>query len=268
MIRMPKDPTIGKRIILGLSLPFAILVVFLYFRNQGTAATILFFGMVLVLFIVLFLLFYHSIKKVYPGSRTWGVHLWLIVLGGSGILIILTFAFLPGTSSVYGPVSPPGSGGSFSTYENPALGFRISYPGTWTRISRKDPNSDFVTNTAFISSDGKTVATVQVVDLTGPGYLGVSLDLWTNHSIELLRSNTISSQFTLLRSERTFFAGYPAENLEYTAVLTSGDRIRTAEYLLEAGSKGYNIGFTSREDTFNDWSGTEQQIFNSFRITG
>jgi hypothetical protein len=112
------------------------------------------------------------------------------------------------------------------------------------------------------------VATVQVTDLSGPGYRGVPLDVWTNRSIEVLASNSISSQFRVLRNEKTVFAGYPAQMLDYTVVLNSGDRIRTVGYLLEVGSKGYNVGFTTREDLSNDMAGTGQQIFNSFQITG
>jgi hypothetical protein len=207
-------------------------------------------------------------KKAYPGTGNRRVLLWLIALGVAGVLVSLLFPFISGFFSVYGPGSPPGSVGSFTMYEDPVLGFRILYPSTWNQIKRKDPSSDLVTDIAFINRDGKTAVTVQVTDFSGPGYLGVPLDVWTNRSIEILSSNKISSQFTLLRNQRTELAGYPAQNLEYTVVLNSGDKIRTVGYLLEAGSKGYNIGFTSREDLFNDWAGTEQQMFNSFQITG
>ena len=268
MIGMPKDLPIGNRVISGLSLLFAIFFAFLYLRNQSIGGTILFFAAALIFFVALFSLIPRVIRKAYPRSGAWGFLPWLIALGGAGLLVTLLLPVLPGIFSARGQASVPGSAGSFTTYEDPALGFSIAYPGTWTHIARKDPNSEFTTNNAFISSDGKTVATVQVVDLTSPGYSLVSLDLWTNNSLEVLRSNQVSSRFVLLRSERTIFAGYPAENLEYTAVLNSGDRIRTAEYLLEVGSKGYNVGFTSGEDTFGDWSGTEQQIFNSFQVTG
>ena len=265
---MSKDPAMGRGAIPGLSLVFAILVFFLYPGNRGTVAPLLLFGGALIFFLAFFSLLHRVMKNVYPGCRTWGLFSWLIALGGGGILVTLLIPVLSGMVASFGPVAPSGSEGGFRTYENPALGFGISYPANWTPLVRKDPNSDFITNVAFIAADGKTVATVQVIDLSGPGYLGVSLDTWTNHTLGVLRSNPVSSQFTLLHSERTIFSGYPAENLEYTAVLTSGDRIRTAEYLLEAGSRGYNIGFTSRADTFDDWSGTGQQIFSSFRITG
>jgi hypothetical protein len=265
---MSKDPAMGKEVIPGLSLAFAILVVLLYPGNRGTVATLLVFGGVLIFFLAFFSLLHRAMEKVYPGCRTWGPFPWLAAFGGGGILVTLLIPVLSGMAASSGTVSPAGSAGGLRMYENPALGFGISYPANWTPLIRKDPNSDFITNVAFIGVDGKTVATVQVIDLSGPGYLGVSLDTWTNHTLEVLRSNSVSSGFTLLRSEKTSFAGYPAEKLEYTAVLTSGDRIRTDEYLLEAGSRGYNIGFTSREDTFDDWSGIERQVFSSFRITG
>jgi hypothetical protein len=266
MIGMFKDQEMRERVFLGLLFLFAILAVFLYLRNRGTVSTILLGA--LISFIVIVSLLYSVMKKAYPGTGNREVLLWLIALGVAGVFISLMVPFISGFLSAYGPVSPPGSTGSLSMYEDPVLGFRISYPSTWNQFKRKNPNSDLVTNTAFISRDGKTAATVQVTDLSGPGYLGLPLDVWTNHTIEILSSNKISSQFTLLRNERTVLAGYPAQNLEYTIVLNSGDKIRTVGYLLEAGSKGYNIGFTSREDTFNDWSGTEQEMFNSFQITG
>ena len=266
MIGMLKDQGMRERVFLGLSLLFAILAVFLCLRHQVTASTMLLVA--LIFFVVVFALLYSIMKKAYPGTGNRKVLLWLIALGVAGVLVSLLFPFISGFFSAYGPVSPPGSTGSFTAYEDPVLGFRIAYPGTWNLIKRKDPNSDLATNTAFISRDGKTTATVQVTDLTGPGYFGLPLDIWTNHSIEVLSSNKISSRFTLLKNERTVLAGYPAQNLEYTVVLNSGDRIRTVAYLLQAGSKGYNIGFTSREDIFDDWSGTAQQVFNSFQVTG
>jgi len=268
MIRMPTDTTVGKRIIPALSLLFALLVIFLYHGNQGTTGTILFFGVVLILFLVLFFLLFSLLPKVYPGSATWAPVSWIIALGLAGILVVLLVPVLSGVLSSLGIVTLPGSPDAFTTYEDPALGFRISYPGAWIPVKKKDPNSDIITNTAFLSPDGKTVATVQVIDLTMPGYLGVGLDVWTEHSLETLRSNAVSSRFRLLRSERTLLAGYPAQHLEYTVQLNTGERIRTEGYLLEAGSKGYNLGFTSGEDTFGDWYGARQQLFSSFRISG
>ena len=265
---MPADSTIRKRIILGLSLAFALLTVLLYLRNLGLAGTVLVFGAVFTLLIILFFLLSSLLPKLYPGSRTWAPVSWIIALGLAGILVVLLFPVLAGVLSSLGLVTLPGSPGAFTTYEDPALGFRISYPGAWTPVKKKGPNSDIITNTAFLSPDGKTVATVQVIDLTMPGYLGVSLDVWTEHSLETLRSNTVSSRFRLLSSERTLLAGYPAQHLEYTVQLNTGERIRTEGYLLEAGSKGYNLGFTSKEDTFGDWYGARQQIFSSFQISG
>jgi len=263
---MLKDLSPDKRVLAGLSFLLAFLTAFLYHGNQGVTLIGLAFALALVLFFILFSVLSYGIKKFYPGSRIWGVLPWLIALGAAGVVITLLLPFLSGILFVQGAVSQPGTTGTFSTYQDPVLGFRISYPGTWT--PKKEPNSDFTTNIAFISRDGKTVATVQVTDFTAPGYRGVPLDLWTTHSIEILQSNAISSQFTLLKSERTFFANYSAQHLEYTVVLTSGDKIRTDGYLLEAGSKGYNLAFTSKDATFDDWSGTEQQIFGSFQVTG
>jgi hypothetical protein len=273
MIRMPAaDPPnvkqVGKRIIPVLSLLFALLAVLLYTRNQGTTGAIVYFGVAFVLFLLLFFLLWSILPKLYPGSSAWPPVPWLVTLGIAGILVILVFPVPMGVLSTLGLVTPPGSAGSFTTYEDPVLGFRISYPGTWIPLRKKNPGSDITTNTAFISPDGKTAATVQVIDLTQPGYLGVSLDVWTEHSLETLRSNEVSSQFRLMRSERTIFAGVPAQHLEYSVLLNTGERIRTEGYLLEAGSKGYNLGFTSREDTFGDWSGARQKIFDSFQITG
>jgi hypothetical protein len=273
MIRMPAadPPNVkqgGKRIIPVLSLLFALLAVLLYAGNQGTTGAIVYFGAVLVLCLVLFFLLASLVPRIYPASRTWTTVSWGIALGVAGLLVLLLVPALAGVLSSLGFVTLPGSAGSFTTYEDPALGFRISYPATWVPVQKKNPGSDIITNNAFISPDGKTVATVQVIDLTQPGYLGVSLDVWTEHSLETLRSNEVSSQFRLLRSERTIFAGVPAQHLEYSVLLNTGERIRTEGYLLEAGSRGYNLGFTSREDTFGDWSGARQKIIDSFQITG
>lgn len=244
----------------------AALGILLYTRNLVPASTLLFSIAALALFALLTALFYSLAGRFSPVEGNRRLLLWLGVLGAAGILTLLL------SPVIHGFLSPAGGNGvsadGFRVYEDPALGFSIAYPGEWTPLRRKGQDSDLVTNIAFISRDGKTVATVQVTDLSQPGYLGVPLDMWVNRSVGVLASNAISSQFRLLRNERTVFAGYPAQVLDYTVVLNSGDRIRTAGYLLEAGSKGYHIGFTSREDLFDDTAGTRQQIFGSFTITG
>jgi hypothetical protein len=267
LIRMFADSSHGKWMVPGLALVFAILSTFLSSANLGTASIIVVFGVAFILFLLVFVLLWSLLPRLYPASSAWAPVSWLAALGIAGVLIVIGFPLLVGLLSSLGLVAQPGSVGSFTTYEDPALGFRISYPGTWVPLSRKSPGSDIITNTAFISPDGKTAATVQVIDLTQPGYLGVSLDVWTEHSLDTLRSNEVSSQFRLLRSERTIFAGVPAQHLEYSVLLNSGDRIRTEGYLLQAGSRGYNLGFTSKDDSFGDWSGARQQVFDSFRVS-
>ena len=251
---------------MGLSFLIGALVVFLYTGNLETS-TLPYSMIAIIFFIVVLALLFFVLQKVFPAKDNGRFLLWLGALGAGVLLTFLLSPFMSVFFSAYGTVPPSGTIGSFRVYEDSVLGFRISYPGTWTLIKKKDSSSDLITNTAFISRDGKTVATVQVTDFSGSGYLGVPLDTWTTHTIGVLTSNSISSQFTLLGSERTVFAGYPAQMLDYTVVLNSGDHIRTIEYLVEAGSKGYNVGFTSREDDFNDTAGTRQQVINSFIIT-
>jgi len=115
MIGMLKDQGMRERVFLGLSLLFAILAVFLCLRNQGTASTMLLGA--LIFFIVVFALLYSIMEKAYPGTGNRKVLLWLIALGVAGVLVSLLFPFISGFFSAYGPVSPPGSTGSFTTYE-------------------------------------------------------------------------------------------------------------------------------------------------------
>jgi hypothetical protein len=265
-IMLIADQETRCRVFMGLSSLVALLAVLLFTRNLGPST--LFISLImLIIFILAFVLVYAGLRRVFHtvGNRT--MLLWLGALGAAGLLALL---LSPSVSAFFstGPVPSPGTAGSFRLYDDPALGFRIAYPATWTPVSRKEPGSDIVTNTAFISRDGKTVATVQVTDLSVPEYRGFPLDIWTNHTLGVLASNALSSRFTLLGNERTELAGYPAQMLDYSVVLNSGDRIRTVMYLLEAGSKAYNVGFTSKEDTFNDMAETRQAVFSSFMVTG
>jgi hypothetical protein len=252
---------------MGLSFLVAVLAVFLCTRILERS-TVLSSLVAVIFFIIVSFLFYAGLERIYPEKGNRRMLLWLGALGAAGLCTLLLFPSLSAFLSASGLIPPTGTPGSFRVYEDPGLGFRITYPGTWNQITRKDPVSDLVTNTAYLSPDGKTVATVQVTDFSRPGYLGAPLDIWTNHTIGVLASNPISSRFTVLRNERTVFAGYPAQMLDYTVVLNSGDRIRTVMYLVEAGSKGYNVGFTSKEDAFNDTATIRQQVFDSFMITG
>jgi len=264
---METHHTTSRRLLMGLSFLIGALVVFLFTRYLE-GSTFLYSIVSLIGFIVILSLLSVGLPKVVAVTGNRKTFLWLGAVGGAVLLTLLLSPVLSLFFSASGTVPLPGSADSFREYEDPVLGFRIAYPAAWTPIRRKDPGSDLVTNTAFISRDGKTVATVQVTDFTQPGYLGVPLDTWTNHTIGVLTSNTLSSQFTLLGNERTVFAGHPAQMLDYSAVINSGDTIRTVEYLLEAGSRGYSVGFTSKVDSFNDTASMRQRIFNSFMVTG
>ncbi|HMK16370.1 MAG TPA: hypothetical protein VK450_05565, partial [Methanomicrobiales archaeon] len=239
-----------ERVFMGLSFLIAVLAVFLSSRDTGVAPTMLSSLAILIVYIALVALLSFILKRADPVEGRRRLLLWLGALGTAGLLTLLLSPAVSGFLSPSGTVPSTVSPDGFRVYEDPVLGFRIAYPGDWTPVRKKDQGSELVTNTAFLSRDGKTVATVQVTDLSAPGYLGAPLDVWVNRSIGVLASNAISSQFRILRNERTVFAGYPAQVLDYTVVLNSGERIRTVGYLLEVGSKGYNVGFTTREDLF------------------
>jgi len=262
----PHQETRG-RIFMGLSFLIALLAVLVFTRNTETS-TVLVSLIMLTIFIVALVLIHAGLRRAFHSVGDRRVLLWVGALVAAGLLTLLLGPSVSAFFSASGPVQSAGTAGSFRLYTDPALGFRIAYPATWTPVSRKEPGSDIVTNTAFISRDGKTAATVQVTDLSGPLYRGFPLDIWTNRTLEVLESNALSTRFTLLGNERTELAGYPARMLDYTVVLNSGDRIRTVTYLLEEGSKAYNVGFTSKEDAFNDMAETRQAVFSSFLVTG
>jgi len=153
-------------------------------------------------------------------------------------------------------------------YSDPSLGFKIKYPESWTYQKNKELNADWVTDTTFSSSDGKTGFQVQVSDSVPSGYEQVSSPSdWAKNAIDMMNSNTKVTQLSIISNEKTSLAGYQSHKLEYTAFY-SGTKLHNVQYFVLNGKKGYNIFFFSTDDEFNNRWDIGQGMFNSLEITG
>jgi uncharacterized membrane protein YeaQ/YmgE (transglycosylase-associated protein family) len=264
-----RDTTIGEWIVLILSLIFALFATFSQPINGGIASIFgAFIGSFAILLIILYIV-YWLITKLFPKSKYWSIVLWIIAIVGIPVVLIIVAVFIFGVIfGLAGTISSlsPSSSGTLATFENPALGYKVQYPDTWTFKTINEQNANYITDTTFSSNDGKRGLLIQVVDQSGTVYQMNSLDEWTKNGIALLSSSKEYSQLTIQKNERTTLAGYPAQRLEYTYVTTSGIKVKNIEYLLIKGSKGYNIDIFSTDDDFNSWSNIAQEIIDSFKI--
>lgn len=262
--------TIGEWVVLAFSLIYAFLITL----SEGIGRSLpdiagFFIGSFFLSLIGLYMI-YWIIGKLLPGSKYWGFVVWIFAIIGIPIIIVIILAI--GAAFVFGmagiiPNIATSNSNTYSTYENSGLGYKISYPDSWTYTTTNDPNANYITNTQFTNRDGKRGLLIQVVDLSGTTFQISSLDEWTKNGIAILQASTEFSQLTILKNERTTLAGYSAQRIEYTYVGNTGIKVKSIEYLLIKGSKGYNVAIFSTYDEFNDWSNTAQEIINSFKIT-
>ena len=155
----------------------------------------------------------------------------------------------------------------YKDYSEPALDFKLKYPESWTYQKYKEPNADWVTDTTFSSSDGKTGFQVQVADSIPSGYKQVSsASDWAKNAIDSLNSDKKLDQLNIISNEKSSLAGYPAHKLEYTAIY-SGTKLHNVQYFVLKGTKGYNIFFYSTDDEFNNRWNIGQIMFNSIQFT-
>jgi len=156
----------------------------------------------------------------------------------------------------------------FKDYSDPTLGFKIKYPDSWTYQKNKEANADWVTDTTFSSSDGKTGFQVQVSDSVPSGYKQVSsASDWAQNAIDILNSDKNVAQLNIISNEKSSLAGNQAHKLEYTAIY-SGTKLHNVQYFVMKGTKGYNVFFFSTDDEFNNRWDIGQVMFNSLEITG
>jgi len=162
----------------------------------------------------------------------------------------------PAYTVTYTPTIPVSG---FSTYDNPALGFSVLYPSTWTIYNQ--PTSADSQHIAFESRDGNTG---MLVDANGYQGTPPSLDYLTNSTIESTAATF--NPCTLLETKRTTFAGYPAQYFRYIlGGFSSGPR-EYDEYELIVGQTWYHTAFWMLTNPNSDTLSIEQQMFNSFEF--
>lgn len=258
----------GEWAVLGLSLVFAAIIAVSESTSKGIAENISSFVGVLVIMLIIVYLIYLVIGRLSAASAGWGGIAWVVAIAGVSLAIFfLAVLAVPvlGWSGLPEESSEPYT---FTTFQDPALGYTIRYPDSWiTKTESKEENTG-ITDRVFASPGGKRGAFVQVMDSTGTPFQEYTLDRWTTKSIVTLQTNKNYRQFTLQKSERTTLSGYPAQRIEHMHVNNEGKTEKWIDYLLLRGPVVYHVGIIALDnDDYPAWSGTAEEMLASFTFT-
>jgi uncharacterized Zn finger protein (UPF0148 family) len=185
------------------------------------------------------------------------------------VILVVAMAGLPYLAALgdllgKGFTPPGGSQETYTVYNNPALGFTLQYPESWTYTAAAGPGAQDITDITFTSSDKSTGLLVQVADVSGTAK-PATLDDWAKGTVTVLGAGR--QDFTLITNERTGLSGNPAQRYEFTWVMNSGVKMRSVVFLTVKGSRVYNIAFVTADSRAADTSEIRQKIFDSFVLT-
>jgi uncharacterized Zn finger protein (UPF0148 family) len=190
----------------------------------------------------------------------------LIVILAILVAVIFGLPYLaaPGNSLQGGNAPLQASQETYATYNNPAHGFTLQYPESWTCTEAAEPGAQGITDITFSSSDRNAGLLVQVAEASGTAR-PATLDEWARGAVTVLGKGR--QEFTLISDERTALSGNPARRYEFTWVMSSGIKMRSVVFLTLRGSKVYNIAFVSADSRAAGTAGTREKIFSSFALT-
>jgi hypothetical protein len=162
------------------------------------------------------------------------------------ILIALALVFFSACVSHPPDTGSPAS--SYKTYDNPALGLQLQYPGSWKYYEKTAPDDPNVTSIQFLRNDDGLMALVQVADTAGTATPPRTLDQWAADMEMSLPNVSHRSDYHLVASEMSSLSGTPARRIEYTALMNNGPRMRGVVYLMVRGTKGMTVAVVASDD--------------------
>ncbi|MDD1684676.1 MAG: zinc ribbon domain-containing protein, partial [Methanoregula sp.] len=125
-----------------------------------------------------------------PGSRSKGAMFWIVPLIIIFAILVIAMIGVPYLAALgnswNGGIAPlQGSQEMYTVYNNPALGFTLQYPESWTYMVAAEPGAQDITDITFTSSDKNTGLLVQVADVSGTARPS-TLDEWAKGTVTVL----------------------------------------------------------------------------------
>jgi hypothetical protein len=200
-------------------------------------------------------------KLTLPGlfSVTIVLSLFLIVVL-TGLAMQSTTA--QNTTSITPPTFTNGNSttNNFLTYSNSSYGIKIQYPSYFIKEEPQNQSSGDIVK--FSSPRGTPYFELGISD-GQPAPQNMSLEQWSNATIRGLSQSF--NNFSLIESNSTTVAGFPAHEILYTATLPSSEvEIKFMQLLIIKDNKEYIITANSLPTDFTFYLPTLQEMINSF----
>jgi hypothetical protein len=159
-----------------------------------------------------------------------------------------------------GPTVTPS--GTFLSYSNPAEGFTIGYPATWTRF-------DDVQGTVVLfksPSEGPTDRVRESVGVSTESLPSTSFTIEAYTDAAMQQVQQTIPEFHLISSDFTTLAGHPAHEIVYTGTQGS-TMLQWRQAFTVVSGKGYVLTFAGSPDDFARYDDIVQSIFDTFALT-
>jgi photosystem II reaction center protein PsbP len=149
---------------------------------------------------------------------------------------------------------------NFLTYSNYTYGIKIQYPSSWpTEESHNQSSNDIV---KFSSPAGTAPASLNIIG-GKPALQSIPLQLYINASIYVLRQSF--NNFSLIDSNSTNLAGFPAHKIVYTGIIpSSGLELKFMQILTIKDGKDFVITSAALPTDFSAYLPTFQKMIDSF----
>jgi hypothetical protein len=148
----------------------------------------------------------------------------------------------------------------FLPYENSTYGIRIQYPSSWTKQESQNQSSNDIVK---FSSTARTAPASLAITGGKPAPQSIPLQLYINASIYALRQSF--DNFSLIESNATTLAGFPAYKIVYTGIIpSSGLELEFMQVLTIKDSKNFVITFGTLPTDFSTYLPTTQKMIDSF----
>jgi hypothetical protein len=152
---------------------------------------------------------------------------------------------------------------NFLTYSNYTYGIKIQYPSSWpTEESHNQSSNDIV---KFSSPAGTAPASLNIIG-GKPALQSIPLQLYINASIYVLRQSF--NNFSLIDSNSTNLAGFPAHKIVYTGIIpSSGLELKFMQILTIKDGKDFVITSAALPTDFSAYLPTFQKMIDSFAFS-
>jgi PsbP-like protein/PsbP len=156
--------------------------------------------------------------------------------------------------------STHGNSTNFLTYSNSTFGIKIHYPSNWIKQESQNQSSNDIVK---FSSPAATVPASLAITGGKPAPQIIPLQVYINASIYVLRHSF--DNFSLIESNSTNLAGFPAHEFVYTAIIpSSGLEVKFMQILTIKDSKSFVITFGTLPTDFSTYLPTVQKMIDSF----